>query len=252
VRPISGRPATEDDAMPSSPAAPRPHAGSPLARATRDGELFLLALFGCERRGALIDVCHRAGHETRRLYFAHRDTSAAARTIVALALTGEVRVGVAPRRLRDRGDVTVERVWALWVELERPDARAALEQLPVAPSIVVADGASRVSAYWLLRAPATPAVAERANRRLAAQLGAGGGDGTRATAMLRPPGTRCWDGPSPAPVVLERLRPAMTTVQAATAGIARDPASVPAAAVAARSGAPEPAPLGQEPLPAVT
>src|SRR5690349_16080017 len=118
--------------MPSPTVAANTHARNQLARQTRDLELFLLALFGCERRGALIDVCHGDGeHE----FFGHRDASAAARRIVALATVGDVRVGVAPRR-RHHGTDSVERVWALWAQLERPDARAALDALPVAPSIV--------------------------------------------------------------------------------------------------------------------
>jgi hypothetical protein len=78
---------------------------------------------------------------------------------------------------------------------------------------------------------------------------AGDGDVARATAMRRPPGTICCDGPSPAPVMLVRLQSAMTTVQAATAGIAREPAPAPAAVVP-RASAQVPAPLNQDPLPA--
>ncbi|MDQ1611116.1 MAG: hypothetical protein QOG00_1047, partial [Pyrinomonadaceae bacterium] len=63
----------------------------------------------------------------------------------------------------------VERVWSLWAELEQRDA---LELAPVAPSIVVAAGQARVHAYWLLRTPVAPEVAEQANRLLATQLGA--------------------------------------------------------------------------------
>jgi hypothetical protein len=198
-----------------------------LARETRDVELYLLALFGCERRGALIDVYHNDGGEPRHAYFAHRDTFAAARTIVRLGIAGDVHVGVAPRRRRGGVGERVERVWSLWADLGQRDA---LELLPVAPSIVVAAGRSRVHAYWLLRTPVSPDVAEQANRRLAAQLGADDGAVTRATAMLRPPGTHCFATTPPAAVVLERLRSAMTTVEAATAGIARDPAVLAAQA----------------------
>ena len=209
----------------ASPAAP---AGSPLARETRDVELFLLALFGCERRGALIEVRYEDGGEPRHAYFAHRDTFAAARTIVRLGIAGDVHVGVAPRRRRGAAGEQVERVWSLWADLEQ---REALELAHVAPSIVVAAGQARVHAYWLLRTPVAPEVAEQANRLLATQLGADGGAVTQATAMLRPPGTHCFASTPPAPVVLERLRSAMTTVQDATAGIVCDPAALTAQAV---------------------
>ncbi|MDX6676277.1 MAG: RepB DNA-primase from phage plasmid [Solirubrobacteraceae bacterium] len=227
-------------AAPAAPTAP------PQARATRDLELYLLALFGCERRGALIEVHHRDGGELRRAFFAHRDTFTAARTIARLAIAGDVHVGAAPRRRRRGAGEEVERVWSLWAELEQPDARARLELLPCAPSIVVAAGAARVHAYWLLRSPVDAAVAEEANRRLAAQLGADGGAVTSATAMLRPPGTYCFASTPPAPVVLERLRSAMTTVQAVTAGLARDPAAALAPAPALARPI---APIAQEALP---
>ena len=234
--------------MPPSPtAAPAAPAGQQLARETRDVELFLLALFGCERRGALIDVRYSDGDATRHAYFAHRDTFAAARTIVRLGIAGDVHVGVAPRRRRGAAGERVERVWSLWADLEQ---REALELLPVAPSIVVAAGAARVHAYWLLRTPVGPQVAEHANRCLAAQLGADDGAVTHATAMLRPPGTHCFATTPPAPVVLERLRSAMTTLQAATAGLARDPARAPFAPAPARHPCAH-APVGQDPLPAL-
>ncbi|MEY2514062.1 MAG: RepB DNA-primase from phage plasmid [bacterium] len=234
---------------PSATAAPAAPAGSPQARETRDVELYLLALFGCERRGALIDVRHSDGGEARHTYFAHRDTFAAARTIVRLGIAGDVHVGVAPRRRRGAAGERVERVWSLWADLEQRDA---LELLPVAPSIVVAAGRARVHAYWLLRTPVTPEVAEQANRRLAAQLGADDGAVTRATAMLRPPGTHCFGSTPPVPVVLEALRSAMTTVEDATAGIAHDPAPLPAPLVPAPVRHPGVhAPAGQDPLPAL-
>jgi hypothetical protein len=226
------------------------NSASPLARETRDVELFLLALFGCERHGALIDVRYDDRGETRHAYFAHRDTCAAARTIVRLGMAADVHVGVAPRRRRANGGEQIERVWSLWSDIAAPAAESALELLPVAPSIVVAAGCARVQAYWLLQTPVAPEVAEQANRLLAAQFGGADGAVTAASAMLRPPGTYCFASTPPAPVVLERLRSAMTTVQAVTAALAHDPPIAPAARVPARVAVAHP-PIGQDALPAL-
>ena len=240
----------EDDVTPSCTTQAPANTATPLARETRDVELFLIALFGCERGGALIDVRHRDGDELRHAYFAARDTRAAARAIVRLGMAADVHVGVAPRRRRGKAGAQVERAWSLWADLDACDAGTALELAAVAPSIVVAAGRARVQAYWLLRTPVSADVAEQANRRLAAWIGADDGAITSATAMLRPPGTHSFASTPPAPVVLERLRSAMTTVQAVTASIAGDPAVAPAARARMRVAA-APVSAGQDPLPAL-
>ena len=133
-------------------------------------------------------------------------------------------MGVAPRRARAGGKDAIERLWALWVDLDQVDAAAALERLPVAPSIVIASGTpGHLHAYWTLSRPVTVKAAEQANRRLAAELGGDTGAVTNAATILRPCGTHSFKTKPPTPVVLERLDGTLTTLEAVTAGIATDP-----------------------------
>ena len=203
----------------------RSRAAAPGAGATRDVERYLQALVGREPGRALIEVRWRHDGGMRRAFLPHTDTQAAARRILRRARTTDVYVGATPRQRPGGGKDAIDRVWALWADLDNPQARAALEQLPVAPAILIASGTSgHLHAYWPLAAPVTVAAAEAANRRLAAHIGADQGAPTNAATILRPPGTYSHKTQPPTPVVLERLDPATTTIEAATAGLARDPA----------------------------
>ena len=215
----------------------------PQARQTHDVQRYLHALFGREQAGALIEVRYRHRDLMRRDFFAHTDTYAAARRILRLGLRTDVYVGVAPRSAvtgaEDAitvagGKDAISRLWALWADLDDPQAQRALDELPVAPAIVIASGTpGHVHAYWPLRLPVSTQVAEAANRRLAAHLHADTGAVTNAATILRPPGTYSFKTVPPTPVVLERLQMDLTTVYAATATLAPDPTPPPSAAPAA-------------------
>lgn len=58
----------------------------------------------------------------RREFFDVTDTAAAARAVVRLATGTDVYVGVAPRRHRAGGKDAIEHIWALWADLDHPDA----------------------------------------------------------------------------------------------------------------------------------
>jgi hypothetical protein len=153
---------------------------------------------------------------------AHHDTYAAARTILRRGLTSDVYIGVAPRRRRAGGRCVIDRVWALWANLDNPAAAAGLDQLPVAPAIVIASGSpGHLHAYWPLERPVSVQAAEQANRRLAAQLNGDGGAAISAATTLRPPGTHSFKTRPPAPVILDRLDDTLTTLQAVTRGTPR-------------------------------
>ncbi|MCA1678268.1 MAG: hypothetical protein LC777_04605 [Actinobacteria bacterium] len=230
-----------------TPIAPR--IGVPQARATRDIQRYLHALFGREDRGALIELRYRHRDSMRRHFFQPSDTFAAARTIARLGISTDVYVGVAARHRHAGGKDAITRIWTLWADLDTPNAISKLEQLPVAPAILIASGTpGHLHAYWPLQHPVAIAAAEAANRRLAAQLGADSGAVTNAATILRPPGTYSFKTRPPAPVVLERLDTQLTTLQAATAGIAEDPAA-PAATAPATTPRPTPGPRStQDPL----
>jgi len=199
--------------------------GAPQARETRDVQRYLHALHGRATAGALIEVRYRHRDGMRNAFFAHTDTTIAARTIVRLGISSDVYVGVASRRTRHGGKHAISEVWALWADLDDVDAYHALEQLPVAPAILVASGTvGHLHAYFPLREPVDILAAEAANRRLAAELGSDSGAVTNAATILRPPGSYSFKSKPPTPVVLERLEADLSTAAAVTAGITADPA----------------------------
>jgi len=221
--------------------------GAPQARETSDVQRYLHALHGRATAGALIEVRYRHRDGMRHAFFKHTDTTVAARTIVRLGISSDVYVGVAPRRTRHGGKHAINEVWALWADLDTLDAHQALEQLPVAPAILIASGTvGHLHAYFPLREPVSILAAEAANRRLAAELGADTGAVTNAATILRPPGTYSFKTSPPVPVVLERLEDHLSTAAAVTAGIAADPAPpAPVAPAASTSTQPR---AGHDPL----
>ncbi len=117
--------------------------GAPQARETQDVQRYLHALHGRARDGALIEVRYRHRGGMRNAFFAHTDTTLAARTIVRLGISSDVYVGVAPRRTRHGGKNAISEVWALWADLDTLDAHQALEQLSVKPAILISSGIIR-------------------------------------------------------------------------------------------------------------
>jgi len=237
---------TRPEARPNrgGPPGPQRRKATQQARDTDDIQRYLRALFERDEPGALIEVRHRHGEGMRSAFFAHTDTTAAARSIVRLASGTDVYVGVAPRARRAGGRDAIERVWSLWADLDDADAAAALDDLPVAPAIVIASGSpGHLHAYWPLATAISVAAAEEGNRRLAAQLQGDSGAVTNASTILRPPATYSHKTVPPTPVVLQHLNDATTNLCAVTAGIAADP-------VAARTRRNEPtvARRGQNPL----
>jgi hypothetical protein len=217
------------------------------ARETRDVQRYLQALFEREQPGALIELRYRYRAGMRQRFLPAADLFTAARTIVRLGINTDVYVGVAPRQ-RARGDkASIHSVWTLWADLDDPDAHSQLQRLPVAPAILVASGsAGHLHAYWPLTDPVSVPVAEQANRRLAAHMGADQSAVTSAATILRPPGTYNFKTTPPAPVVLEHCSQATRTLQAVTAGIAEDPTPpTPAATPRSRRAASR---RGQDPL----
>jgi hypothetical protein len=230
-----------------STTTPPPRTARRQAQETRDLERYLNALFARETRGALIDMRWRYRGGMSQRFLPHRDTYSAARAILRLGLRSDVYVGVAPRRARAGGKDAIERLWALWVDLDDVDAAAALERLPVAPSIVIASGTpGHLHAYWTLSRPVTVKAAEKANRRLAAEHGGDTGAVTNAATILRPCGTHSFKTKPPTPVVLERLDGTLTTLEAVTDGIATDPS--PPAPAPRRPSPAAPARAGVDPL----
>ncbi|MCA1679696.1 MAG: RepB family DNA primase [Actinobacteria bacterium] len=161
--------------------------GARQARETRDVQRYLRALFEREQPGALIELRYRYRAGMRQRFLPAADLFTAARTIVRLGINTDVYVGVAPRQKAAGDKTSITRVWTLWADLDDPDTHPALKQLPVAPAIVIASGSpGHLHAYWTLRSPVSVPVAEQANRRLAAHLGADTSAVTNAATILRP------------------------------------------------------------------
>jgi CHC2 zinc finger len=232
--------------MTPAPTTPTRHTAAPQARETADVQRYLRALFDRHERGALIDIRSRYRGGMRSAFFAATDTFTAARTIVREGLRSDVYVGVAARRRHAGGKEAIEEIRTLWVDLDIPDARAAVKAFPVAPAIVIASGtAGHLHVYWLLQRPVGIAAAETANRRLAATVGGCLSAVTNAATILRPPGTYSHKTTPPAPVVLERLTAQLSTLRDVTEGIAADPAAEPPRRVSAPARA---AGRGPDPL----
>ena len=136
---------TRPEARPNrgGPPGPQRRHATQQTRDTNDIQRYLRALFERDEPGALIKVRHRYRDGTRSTFFAHTDTTAAARTILRLAIATDVYGGAAPRMRRASGRDAIERVWSLWADLDDADAAAALDDLPVAPAIVIASGIVR-------------------------------------------------------------------------------------------------------------
>ncbi len=89
-----------------------------------------------------------------------------------LAPRMNVYVGAAPRTRPDGCAAAVAAVRMLWADLDGPDALERLRDFHPRPSIEVETSPGRGLAMWALREAATPAFAQRANRRLALALAA--------------------------------------------------------------------------------
>jgi hypothetical protein len=114
-------------------------------------------------------------------------------------------VGCAPRSRRHGGAEAVAFVYALWADLDGPEAVAALEGFAPAPTLVIASGTGENRhAYWQLSRPLEAADARRALRRLAHGV-KGDMRSAEPARILRPPGTFNHKTEPPAAVECIRL-----------------------------------------------
>lgn len=188
---------------------------------------YVSMLFGAEPIGAFAETRKRLrdggmGQD----FYAVDDLSRLARLIEALGRDTDLYVGVAPRARQEGRRDAVKRVHAVWADCDEPQAIAALEDFEPAPSMVVNSGRGR-HVYWSLFPPVGPGEAERANRQLAAALGADK-RATDAARILRPPGTFNWKSGEPVPVTVESTNVEVYAVKEVV-GAQPDPVSTSAA-----------------------
>ena len=145
-------------------------------------------LYGVEPEGSYIEM--RAIVHTcviAREFFPVHDVGLLESAIHDHSPSADVYLGAAPRCRQEGTRGAVRRSHVLWVDLDTPDAMAALESFTPEPSMVVNSGRGR-HAYWGVSPAVSPDTLEWANRRLAHHLG-GDMNATDAARVLRPPGS---------------------------------------------------------------
>lgn len=167
---------------------------------------YLAALAGQAPADQLLELRYRRsrGGMGQRFFPVDRPDAAAA-AIAVLGRRQDVYIGVVLRARREGTREALAGGWSLWADCDDARAIDALEAFEPAPAIAVRSSARGVHAYWPLTGPLCADELERANRRLAAALGACQSAVTGAAAVLRPPTTLNHKYEPPAPVVLERF-----------------------------------------------
>lgn len=170
---------------------------------------FLAALAGAARSGELLELRYRLedGQRMGQVFDRPDRLRRLATRAIALGRRTDVYVGCAPRTRRHGGRDSVERAFVLWADCDGEDAVAALGQFEPAPAIVIGSGSgTNCHAYWPLTEPLTRDEVERANRRLAHELGADPASADAAR-ILRVPGTLSHKHDPPTRVDALRLDP---------------------------------------------
>jgi hypothetical protein len=168
---------------------------------------FLAALAGCAGRGDLLELRYRLddGRRMGQVFDRASRLRGLATRAIALGRRTDVYVGCAPRTRRHGGRDAVERAFVLWADCDGEDAVAALADFEPAPAIVIASGTgSNCHAYWPLIEPLPRDEIERANRRLAHELGADAASADAAR-ILRVPSTLSHKHEPPTAVEASRL-----------------------------------------------
>lgn len=123
-------------------------------------------------------------HSVLEEFFPVRELEAAAEFAERVAETHSVHVGVAARDHRSGKAEAVSQVGFVWVDLDKPEAVAALEEFSIVSSLVVKSGSNENRhAYWKLTEPVDPGEVEELNSRLIARLDADKGCRDRARVM---------------------------------------------------------------------
>jgi hypothetical protein len=150
--------------------------------------LYLAMLAGSDRTGYIEGRWRRPGG-MGQVFIRTDRLDQLAETAAGMGSRTDFYVGCAPRSHRHGGAEAVPAVYALWADLDGPEAVAALQDFQPAPTVEVASGSGgNRHAYWQLDRPLETADARRALRRLAHALG-GDMRSAEPARILRPPGT---------------------------------------------------------------
>ena len=182
------------------------------------------ALAGGAEPGELLELRYRhsRGGMGQRFFPVARP-DAAATAALTLGRRVDVYLGVCPRSRREGTRDAIAAGWALWADCDGPEAIAALQAFAPAPAIVVRSGSGgNRHAYWPLTEPLAPDALERANRRIAAALGADLAS-IDAARVLRPPGGLNFKTDPPGLVRLETFTGERFDTSALLAALPEDP-----------------------------
>lgn len=165
---------------------------------------WLWAIRGASPATWHLEIRHtrRDRHGLGRVFYPVTQVDQAATTIKALGRTCDVYVGALPRVRRGGTAADVTTGHLVWADLDTPEAIEAVGRFPVKPSMKLSSGNGQ-HVYWVLDRPTEAAEIVKANKRLAAHLGADPACTDQARVM-RAPGTlnhKAPDDPRPCRVL---------------------------------------------------
>jgi hypothetical protein len=210
-----------------------------------DLELWLAMIAGRDQTGYLETRWRKPQGGMGQCFIRSDRRPQTAEMVAQLGQRTDVYVGCAPRTHRHGGLGAIGDVHCVWVDLDGPDAVAAMSRFTPLPTVVIRSGSGpNRHAYWQLSRPLGADHAARACRRLAHHLG-GDMASTDAARILRPPGTLNFKSDPATQVDCEHLDVTAYTARDIVGDLADPPAKrspaaprVPAARVGARADDP--------------
>jgi hypothetical protein len=171
-------------------------------------DAYLRVIAGREPGARLLEIRFALRHrDMGRVFVGAQSAPGAARFIRRLAARTDVYVGVALRTRATGGRDAVDRAHLAFVEIDRPDALARLDDFEHPPTMIITSGTpGHAHAYWTLTRPVSVSELEQANRLLADHLGADLAS-TDVARILRPPASWNHKHEPPAPVELVEVEP---------------------------------------------
>lgn len=160
---------------------------SPVVPYAMDAYLQMLA--GRAEESEFLEVRRRTSRGMATAFYPVADREAVSEAVLQHTRHTDVYVGCAPRSRRAGTKDAIQHVWTLWAECDGAGSVEALKRFTPRPALIIGSGSGvNCHAYWPLKTPLEPRVAESANLRLAVALGADVAcfDASR---ILRPPGT---------------------------------------------------------------
>jgi DNA primase RepB-like protein/CHC2-type zinc finger protein len=152
-------------------------------------KMLLSLVGGRATAGQCVEARWFARPRVDRHWWSIEDLDDMAARVVSLGSSWDIYVGAAPRLRHGGTAADVAPAWALWADLDDPQAVADLASYDTPPHLVVETSEGHAHAWWAIVDALEPRHLPRALRRLAHHLGADMVS-TDAARIMRPPGTR--------------------------------------------------------------